>query len=109
MNPISDETLEKCGQHHNNQFGHKPLLARLAKMQEETGEVAGAVVRHLEQRDGRSWMSEIEDELGDVMVVLINLCSHLNISLSDLTERSVEKFLSRQWNIGDKTSERESS
>lgn len=86
--------------HHLAQFGRVPLLLRAAKLGEESGEVLGAVVRHVQGRDGRSWHPEIEAEIGDVYVVLLGLADLLGLSLEDIGLAAAERFLARTWNHG---------
>ena len=98
--PISDGMVAKVGSHHKDQFNDAPLSFRGIKLGEEAGEVMGAIVRHLEGRDGRSWTGEIKSEIGDVIVVLAAICYKLDLSLSDIARDGVEKFLSRTWYVG---------
>lgn len=102
VNHISSATGARVGEHYKQQFGDRSLVARMLKLTEEVGELTGAVVRHDQQRDGRSWMPEIEAELGDVMVVLLAIADKLELSLSGVTGNGVNNFLARTWDIGDK-------
>lgn len=84
--------------HHLEQFGPLPLSMRSTKLAEETGEVCGAIVRHVQQRDGRSWLPEIAAEIGDVLIVLLTLCEELGVSLEEITRDASVRFLAREWN-----------
>lgn len=54
----------------------KPSWIVLAKLQEEVGELAGAMVKN---REGRRTHQDIRDEFGDVMIVLAVLANRLGI------------------------------
>jgi len=85
--------------HHRRQFGDPPLAIRGLKVGEEAGEIQAAIVRHLSRRDGRSWLPEIEAEIGDTMTALLMLADSLGLSLQELTEQAVAKFLAREWTV----------
>ena len=100
------------GRHHDGQFGSKPLGERALKLAEEAGEVAGAVIRHLERRDGHGWLPEVTAELGDVLIVWLGVVDLL-LSTTELTSeqrneiatslvRTPGNFLAREWQIGRK-------
>lgn len=99
LEPMRD-LQARVAAHHQAQFGRVPLLLRAAKLGEESGEVLGAVVRHVQGRDGRSWHPEVESEIGDVYVVLLGLATLLGVSLEDLGRAAAERFLARTWNHG---------
>ena len=67
-------------------------------MTEEVGELAGAIVRHQERRDGRQWMPEIEQELGQVLVCLDVLADKLGLSIEHVLQIARNELLSRTWN-----------
>ena len=90
---------EQVSAHHQKQFGHVPLGRLAAKLGEESGEVLGAVIRHVELRDGRTWENEIAEEIGDVMVVLLNLCERFGLSLTEVIETATNGFLARSWKV----------
>ncbi len=85
--------------HHTQQFGVKSATAKALKLAEEVGEVAGAVVRHTERRDGREWVTEAGDECGDVFVALLGLMSKLGLDAEVVFGRSVASFLHRSWDV----------
>lgn len=49
----------------------------LAKLTEELGELAGALVKHLQGRTDKDWLSQAEGEFGDVQVVLCTLAARI--------------------------------
>ena len=85
--------------HHNKQFGDKPLTNRALKVAEEAGEVAGAVIRHVERRDGRDWTPELRSEIGDLLITVIALCDKAGTSLGEVLDASIEHFLGREWDV----------
>ena len=96
-NPIDGAVQRTVSAHHDRSFGDKPVVLRGLKLGEECGEVQGAIVRHLERRDDRSWLPDIVDELGDVVVVLLNICAKLDVSFSSVAEQGVANFLARDF------------
>lgn len=98
QNPISDRVTAKIADHHLEQFGAKDLSFIGNKFAEESGEISRAIVRHLEQRDGRDWDQEIHEEIGQTIITLAMICNSVGVSLSDATELGIEKFLNRTWN-----------
>jgi len=87
------------GVHHNRQFGDKSLADRALKLGEEAGELQGAVVRHTERRDGREWLYEIEEEAGDVYIVLLNLLDKAGLDANGVFADAEDRFLAREWNV----------
>jgi phosphoribosyl-ATP pyrophosphohydrolase len=81
--------------HHAEQFGQVDLTRLAAKLGEETGETIGAVIRHTEQRDGRSWEPEIKSELMDVLTVAHVLAARIGCNLCDLSDSAAVRFTSR--------------
>lgn len=101
--PIDYEIQCHVGAHARKQFGDRAVERIALKLGEETGEVLGALTRHLELRDGRTWDDEIKEEIGDVMVVLMVLCDKMGFSLQDIASKGIESFAAREWNIGNKS------
>ena len=97
MDPRSID--ERISDRHFEQRGHVPVERIGMKLAEEVGELSGAVVRHQEHRDGRCWREEIEDEVGNVMVVLRILCYRLNIDFNEAENLGIQSFLTREWNV----------
>lgn len=83
--------------HHREQFGSVTLERLGVKLGEEAGEVCGALIRHLELRDGRSWDSEVAREIGHVATVLRVICSRLGRRLEDVINEGDSEFLRRKW------------
>lgn len=96
---FDDEAVAQIRAHGINQFGEKTLTAHALKLSEECGEVAGAVIRHSERRDGRGWLSELEHEVGDVLVTVAQVCAASGISMEQVARDSKERFLNRTWDI----------
>lgn len=95
------QAQERVRAHHRNQFGLQPLPVRALKLCEEAGEVAGAVMRHVTERDGKDWRAEIESEIQDVLVTLMTLSGdpELMFDFGDLIEEAVNKFAKREWKV----------
>lgn len=91
--------------HHLDQFGDVSMIGRLAKLTEEAGEVAAAVVRDHERRDGKRWHDSLILELGDLWLVTAHMtCKALRDADWDITPEQVfviaqERFLARSWDI----------
>lgn len=93
-NPISNTRVHHVGKHHYDQFGHKTLANKGMKVGEECGELLGALVRY---EEGRGGIDKVRAEMGDVIVTLCALCSHLDLSLSDIADDGIRAFLNREW------------
>ena len=85
-------------EHHAEQFGPVPLDRLCTKLYEETGELAGGIIRHLEQRNGADWLPHIRRELGDVLTVLHVIADRLGLDLVDAAEDAAEYFITREFN-----------
>ncbi len=60
----------------------------------EAGEVVGKVKKIL--RDGKFDRDAIADEIGDVMWYMAALCRDLNVNMSDVAQRNLDKLKDRQ-------------
>lgn len=60
----------------------------------EAGEVVGKVKKIL--RDGKFDRDDIADEIGDVMWYMAALCRDLNVNMSDVAQRNLDKLKDRQ-------------
>jgi len=60
----------------------------------EAGEVVGKVKKIL--RDGKFDREAIADEIGDVMWYMAALCRDLNVNMSDVAQRNLDKLKDRQ-------------
>lgn len=92
LNYIQMEIVE----HHDDEFGRKPLLFDALKLTEEAGEVAGAAIRLHEGREGATAQA-IADECGDVFITMMVLLDDHGFKPGDVLGASVEKFLKRTW------------
>ena len=85
--------------HHHEQFGPVPIERVGLKLAEEVGELGAAIIRDLEQRDGRHWRREVESELMDCIVVLHVIAGRYGFNLQGLEVDAVNRFCERQWDI----------
>ena len=99
---FNHERVERIMAHSVSQFGYETIVEHALKLFEESGELAGAVVRHTEVRDDRSWLPEIEHEAGDVLLTLVKLCARAGLSIEEVAESVEKRFLEREWTIGHK-------
>ena len=60
----------------------------------ETGEVADLIKKHLYQGHNLNIL-KIQEEIGDIMFYIANLCSLLEIDLSEAITRNYNKLLKR--------------
>lgn len=66
---------------------------------EEMGEVARCVLKRAQQIRGteHEWTMQAEEEIGDVCVFLMQLCTLLGLDFERCIERAAQKVLPRQW------------
>lgn len=83
--------------HHLEQFGEVPLWFKICKLSEESGEVMGALVRHAEGRDDRSWLPDIAKELRDVLNCVLAIQASLELDMEDEINQAVTEFCGRKW------------
>ena len=95
--PRTPDRQARTAQHHLEQFGLKTPAELMLKMTEEFGELARAVVRDEERRDGRRWMTEIYEEFADVVTGLYVLAHKYGFSFDDVVEYAHRKFMERKW------------
>jgi len=91
--------MEKALKHYEDQFGDVPTWYRMLKLTEEFGELAQAVSRMIEQREG-DWLPEIEAEAQDVILSLYWLLADIDgvdDNIETLVSNGLEKFNSREW------------
>ena len=87
LGPLSEspetlETLEtRILKFATEQWGEKTMERLVNKLAEEAGEVAGAVVK---SGEGRATQQDLEDELGDVLIVLSQFAAKLDTTLEGL-------------------------
>lgn len=76
------------------------VLARLAKLMEESGELADAILHHYgRQRKGKTEKaqdSSIAEELADVYIVLTVIAKHFDLDVLQLLEAKDKKMTARR-------------
>lgn len=97
-------TSEEILQHHREQFGDSTIHQVVTKLCEEVGEVAGAVTRHTEFRDGRSWKPEVCEEIGNVLTILEVIALRFGSDIETILHDGRKRFLERTWDINRETS-----
>lgn len=85
-------TEEKITGFAEQQWGVKTLTQVLMKLTEEVGEVAGAITKEAE---GRANWDDLDDEIGDCLIVLSQMAAKRGRTLEDLRERRFEKIQAR--------------
>lgn len=73
-------------------WGDKDDRVVAAKLAEETGEVCGAFIKLAE---GRRELADVQDELGDVLVVLSVLAGRHGWTLDELRDRRFAHVMDR--------------
>lgn len=81
---VADRLETQVTRFAEQQWGVKTLDGCLFKLAEEFGEVAGACVKIPE---GRATEEDLKDELGDVLIVLSQFATKLDVTLQELLER----------------------
>lgn len=80
--------------------GYFSPLAQLARLTEEVGELAREINHYYGEKPKK--LSEkpktVEEELGDVFVVLLIMANSLDIDLTKVFEDNMEKFYARDSN-----------
>ncbi|MDN5327571.1 MAG: hypothetical protein PWP03_209 [Candidatus Woesearchaeota archaeon] len=74
------------------------LIYPLLGLSDEVGEVMGKFKKLYRDRDGKlddEYKNEIVKELGDVLWYLAVLCDRLNVKLSEVAIKNIEKLSSR--------------
>ena len=85
--------------HHREQFGDSTIHQVVTKLLEEAGELSGAITRHTEFRDGRSWKMDVRLEIQDVLIVLEVIAARFGSDIESLLVDGRNRFLSRTWDI----------
>lgn len=89
--------LKKSEQAHNPEFF---VLARLAKLMEESGELADAILHSYgQQRQGKAGKasnSSIAEEIADVYIVLTVIAKHFDLDVLQLLEAKDKKMTARR-------------
>lgn len=77
--------------------GYFTPLAQLARLTEETGELAREVNHYYGEKQKKSSEapSTVKEELGDILFVTLIMANSLNIDLTEVFEKNMEKFKQR--------------
>lgn len=77
--------------------GYFSPLSQLARLTEETGELAREINHFYGEKQKKSYepINSVAEELGDVFIVLIMMANSLNVDLNDTFIKNMEKFNKR--------------
>ncbi|HAQ4448527.1 nucleotide pyrophosphohydrolase [Enterococcus lactis] len=80
--------------------GYFSPLAQLARLTEEVGELAREVNHTYGEKSKKASEPDnsVAEELGDVLFVMMIMANSLNIDLTDVFEKNMEKFNHRDHN-----------
>lgn len=80
--------------------GYFSPLAQLARLTEEVGELAREVNHAYGEKSKKASEPDnsVAEELGDVLFVMMIMANSLNIDLTDVFEKNMEKFNQRDHN-----------
>ena len=80
--------------------GYFSPLAQLARLTEEVGELAREVNHAYGEKSKKASepVNSVAEELGDVLFVTMIMANSLNIDLTDVFEKNMEKFNQRDHN-----------
>lgn len=80
--------------------GYFSPLALMARMTEETGELAREINHYYGEKQKKEAEDEksLTEEMGDVLYVLITMANSLDIDLEEAFDRVMKKFNSRDKN-----------
>lgn len=89
--------------------GYFSPLAMMARLSEETGELAREINHHYGEKQKKSSETEkaIAEELGDVLFVLITMANSLEIDLEEAFEQVMMKFEVRDYDRFERADEQE--
>jgi NTP pyrophosphatase (non-canonical NTP hydrolase) len=101
---VQDEVDQYIGQFKEGYFSP---LAQLARLTEETGELAREINHRYGEKPKKSAENDREtiEEIGDVLFVLVSLANSLNIDLEEAHDIVMDKFNTRdkdRWTRKDK-------
>ena len=84
----------------SNKVGYFSPLAQLARLTEEVGELAREVNHTYGEKSKKASEPDnsVAEELGDVLFVTMIMANSLNIDLTDVFEKNMEKFNHRDHN-----------
>lgn len=96
---LTTEEMQKRVDGYISQFkeGYFSPLSMLARVTEETGELAREVNHYYGEKPKKSIEDDntIEEELGDLLFVLVCFANSLNIDIGDSFETVMQKFETR--------------
>lgn len=75
-----------------------PIVYPTLGLSNEVGEVAGKIKKIFRDRNGKFTKDDrqaLKQELGDVLWYLTQICTELDLSLSEVAEANIEKLYSR--------------
>lgn len=80
--------------------GYFSPLAQMARLTEEVGELAREVNHTYGEKSKKASepVNSVAEELGDVLFVTMIMANSLNIDLTDVFEKNMEKFNQRDHN-----------
>ena len=84
--------------------GYFPPLVQMARLMEELGELARSVSHELGAKKPKTGekLHSVEEELGDLLFVLFCFANERKIRVSDVLEKTLEKFDKRdtsRWTL----------
>ncbi len=101
MIPALDILQDRFAEWGRQNFGPMPDTFHIAKLTEEVGEAAHAVVRLYLQEQGKrinpKSEENLKDALGDIVVILMNLANNHGWSLSEIFEEVADEVLARDY------------
>ena len=83
----------------NTDIGGNEVLYPVLGLADEAGEVMGKFKKLYRDKNGvidEEFKSEVTGELSDVLWYLAEICTKLNIKLSDVAEQNIKKLLDRK-------------
>lgn len=97
MNEIQRRVDEYIGQFKGGYFSP---LGQMARLTEETGELAREINHHYGEKKKKSTEVEysVKEELGDVLFVVISFANSLDIDLNEAFDLVMDKFETRDKN-----------
>lgn len=80
--------------------GYFSPLAQMARLTEEVGELAREVNHTYGEKSKKASepVNSVAEELGDVLFVTMIMANSLNIDLTEVFEKNMEKFNQRDYN-----------
>ena len=87
--------------------GYFSPLAQMARLTEEVGELAREVNHTYGEKSKKASepVNSVAEELGDVLFVTMIMANSLNIDLTEVFEKNMEKFNQRDHNLFERKDE----